>query len=206
MDIFELSGVQFHFTTNLAYSAVLSYLGAYADTLGLLGGGSLFFVAYAVTSLFSRPIAGRILDRFGGNIVMYPTLVLLALCMGTIAIASSTALFIIGGILLGLSFSTVSSVGQALAIHGVVMSRIGLATSTFFVIADLGVGIGPYILGSLVPLYGFPSVYYLAGLIALATLPLYYFIIGRKGMFTKRWMQVVQRKAEHLDKRQNSSL
>lgn len=189
------------FFCGVAYSAILSFLGAYSDTLGLLTGGSLFFIAYALTSLFSRPIMGRLLDRLGGNVVMYPTLIILALCMVTIAIASSTFYFILGGILLGLSFSTVTSAGQALAIHGSPMTQIGLATSTFFILIDLGIGVGPYMLGSVVPLYGFPSVYYLAALIALASLPLYYFIIGRKGMFTKRWMEVVQRRTDSQEKR-----
>lgn len=38
-------------------------------------------MAYAITSLFSRPIIGRFLDHHGGDVVMYPTLIILALCM-----------------------------------------------------------------------------------------------------------------------------
>ena len=188
------------FLCGIAYSAVLSFMGAYADAQELAAGGSLFFFAYALTSLFSRPITGHLLDRFGGNIVMYPTLIILALCMATLGLASSTTYFILGGIFLGLSYSTVTSAGQALAIYGIPSNQIGLATSTFFVLIDLGVGIGPYMLGELVPAYGFSSVYYLACFIAIATIPLYYITIGRRGMFTLRWMHVVQRRVELHEK------
>ena len=180
----------------IAYSTVLSFMGAYADSLDLVAGGSMFFLAYAITSMFSRPITGRILDRFGGNIVMYPTLIILALCMGTISIASSNAFFVLGGILLGLSYSTVTSAGQALAIHGMPSHQIGLATSTFFVLVDMGVGAGPYMLGTLVPSFGFSSVYLCACLISIGAIPLYYLVIGRRGMFTLRWMNVLRQREE----------
>ena len=168
----------------ICYSTVLSFIGAYTQSLNLLIAGSVFFFAYSVTSFFSRPLIGRFLDRHGGDAVMYPTLVILALCMATVGLAGSNWLFALGGVLLGLSYSTVTSAGQALAIHGVSADHIGLATSTFFVFVDLGVGIGPYMLGNLVPAYGFSSVYFGAAVIALAAIPLYYALIGRTGVFS----------------------
>lgn len=189
------------FFCGIAYSTVLSFMGAYADSLGLITGGSLFFFTYALTSLFSRPMTGRILDCLGGNIVMYPTLIILALCMTTLGLASSNIFFGLGGILLGLSYSTVTSAGQALAIHGIPSSQIGLATSTFFVLVDMGVGIGPYMLGALVPAYGFPSVYFSAGIISLLSIPLYYALISRRGMYSHRWMKVIQRRTETKEKK-----
>jgi MFS family permease len=173
----------------VGYSTVLSFMGAYTESLGLAEGGSLFFFAYAITSLFSRPLTGRLLDRHGGNVVMYPTLIILALCLGTLGIASSNLFFIVGGILLGLSYSTVTSAGQALAIHGMPVNQIGLATSTFFVLIDCGVGAGPYALGSLVPVFGFSSVYLCACLIALCAIPLYYVLIGKSGVFSAKRME-----------------
>ena len=181
---------------SVAYSAVLSFIGVYSAALGLLEGGSLFYVVYAVTAFFSRPMSGRILDRFGGNVVLYPVFILLALSMAVLAIASTNIYFIIAGILLGLSYSTLNPVGQALAIHGVPSNQIGLATSTFFVLVEIGVGIGPYTLGILTPAYGFSSVYYLAcGVIVLA-LPFYYLLVTRKGIYSRKWMHVMQHRAE----------
>lgn len=177
------------FFCGIGYSTVLSFIGAYTDSLHLALAGSIFFCTYSVTSFFSRPIIGRFLDHHGGDAVMYPTLFILALCMATVGTAESNAVFALGGVLLGLSYSTVTSSGQALAIHGVSEDHIGLATSTFFIFVDLGVGVGPYMLGSLVPAYGFSSVYFGAAVIALAAIPLYYALIGRTGVFSCRQME-----------------
>ena len=180
------------FFCGICYSTVLSFIGAYSQALGLLIGGSIFFCTYAVTSFFSRPLIGRFLDHHGGDAVMYPTLVILALCMLTVGFASHNIFFALGGILLGLSYSTVTSSGQALAIHGVSEEHIGLATSTFFVFTDLGVGVGPYVLGSLVPAYGFSSVYIGGAVTAAIAIPLYYVLIGRSGVFSYAQMEQVR--------------
>lgn len=180
------------FFCGICYSTVLSFIGAYSQALGLLMGGSIFFCTYAVTSFFSRPLIGRFLDHHGGDAVMYPTLIILACCMLTIGFASHNLVFALGGIFLGLSYSTVTSSGQALAIHGVSEEHIGLATSTFFVFADLGVGVGPYVLGSLVPAYGFSSVYFGGAVTAAIAIPLYYLLIGRSGVFSYAQMEQVR--------------
>ncbi len=180
------------FFCGICYSTVLSFIGAYSQALGLLIGGSIFFCTYAVTSFFSRPLIGRFLDHHGGDAVMYPTLVILALCMLAVGFASHNIFFALGGILLGLSYSTVTSSGQALAIHGVSEEHIGLATSTFFVFTDLGVGVGPYVLGSLVPAYGFSSVYIGGAVTAAIAIPLYYVLIGRSGVFSYAQMEQVR--------------
>jgi hypothetical protein len=57
---------------------------------------------------------------------------------------------------------------------------LGLATSTFFIFLDLGFGAGPYLLGSLVPWTGYRGLYLMMTLIILATIPLYYFLHGKK--------------------------
>lgn len=183
----------------ICYSTVLSFMGAYTDTLGLLLAGSIFFIAYAVTSMFSRPLIGRFMDHHGGNVVMYPTLLMLALCMLTVGVSTINVLFAVGGIFLGLSYSTVTSAGQALAIHGVHEDHIGLATSTFFIFVDFGVGIGPYLLGFLVPAYGFTSVYFAGMIIALVAIPLYYALIGRSGVFSYEQMELVRQQEEESE-------
>ena len=68
------------FFCGIGYSTVLSFIGAYTNSLNLAIAGSIFFCTYSVTSFFSRPIIGRFLDHHGGDAVMYPTLAILALC------------------------------------------------------------------------------------------------------------------------------
>ncbi|MER2137018.1 MAG: MFS transporter, partial [Arthrobacter sp.] len=68
---------------------------------------------------------------------------------------------------------------QAIAVTVAPDHRIGIATSTFFLILDAGIGLGPFLLGLLIPLTGFSGMYaVLTGLVA-AAMVLYHFVHGR---------------------------
>lgn len=174
----------------ICYSTVLSFLGAYADHLGLEGvGTTLFFIFFAITSFISRPITGRLLDAKGGDIVMYPALIFLALAMFVLAITTNDALLLTGALLLGFGYATITSACHALAVHCAPLSHVGVATSTYFVFLDAGIGVGPYVLGSIVTSFGFPAVYSTSSIISVIGIALYFFMLGRKGRFTKHRMQ-----------------
>jgi MFS family permease len=87
---------------------------------------------------------------------------------------------LLAGALIGLGYGSVISCAQAISIKGVPLHRLGLATSTFFIFVDLGFGIGPYLLGSLVPFTGYRGLYLMMVIVILATIILYYFLHGRK--------------------------
>jgi len=57
---------------------------------------------------------------------------------------------------------------------------VGLATATFFIFYDLGNGLGPSILGLVVPATGYSGLYLILGLMVLATISLYYLLYGKK--------------------------
>lgn len=174
----------------ICYSTVLSFLGAYANHLGLEGfGTTFFFIFFAITSLISRPITGRLLDAKGGDIVMYPALIFLALAMFVLAITTNDILLLTGALLLGFGYATITSACHALAVHCAPLSHVGVATSTYFVFLDAGIGVGPYVLGSIVNNFGFPAVYSTSGIISVIGIALYFFMLGRPGRFTKRQMQ-----------------
>lgn len=177
------------FLGGICYSTVLSYLGEYASELGLSAvGGAYFFLCFALTSFLSRPLTGYLLDRDGGDIVVYPSLVLLVLSMIVIASAGSNGMLLLGGLLLGAGYGTLTAACHALSIHCALASQLGVATSTYFVLLDFGIGVGPYLLGNLVPVYGFSMVYLSAGVIALYGIHFYYMELGRKGRFTAKRM------------------
>ena len=46
------------------------------------------------------------------------------------------------------------------------LNKFSLATSTLYIALDLGNGIGPYILGMVVPIYGFRAVYMCSAILA----------------------------------------
>ena len=174
----------------ICYSTVLSFLGEYAHAMNMAEvGGTWFFICFAATSFLSRPLTGHLLDTRGGNVVLYPSLVLLAISMGTIAFASSDWMLLVGGLLLGAGYGTVTAACHVLAVHCAPFHQVGVATSTYFVLLDLGIGVGPYFLGNLVPSFGFPAVYVCAAIISFVGIVLYYVTLGRQGRFSPARME-----------------
>ena len=55
-----------------------------------------------------------------------------------------------------------------------------LATSTYFIFADLGIGIGPFLLGFLIPEHRLSRIICILAIVVFACIVLYYFMHGRQ--------------------------
>ena len=151
----------------MGYSAIMSYIGAYSEAIGLILGGSLFYVAYSLACLIFRPVSGIVLDRYGNHIVMIPILFLLIIGFIAVATAESNIVLLIGAVLIGIGYGTIPSAGQAIAVQKVKVNRYSLATATLYMALDAGNGIGPFILGLIVPIYGFRAIYICSAIVSL---------------------------------------
>lgn len=80
----------------------------------------------------------------------------------------------------------------ALAVSVSPAPYVGCATATYFVLLDVGVGVGPHTLGLLEPAFGFRAVHWAGAVVALAGVPYYFFAIGRTGVFTRSAMARVR--------------
>ena len=182
----------------VCYSSVLSFLGAYTDALRLPAGGTWFFLCFALTSFVSRPLTGYLLDRHGGNIVIYPALLSLTLSMICLSESRGEGLLLTGALLLGFGYGTLTAACHALALHCAGPHETGTATSTYFVLLDAGIGAGPYMLGEIAASYSLPAVYGVSACIALTGLFLYYILLGRKGRFDASRMEEDRQKKAPL--------
>lgn len=163
-----------------AYSGVMSFLSFYSEEINLIEAGSLFFLFYSIAILVSRPFSGPLMDRKGANVVMYPALAVFAVGMAFFSQANTTFVFLLAALLMGLGYGNFTSVAQAMAVKVTEPHRYGLATSTFFIMLDLGLGLGPYLLGYLVPAIGYRGLFtYMVPVIVLS-LVLYGVLVGRR--------------------------
>ena len=105
------------FVMAMAYSSILSYVTAYAESINLIQAGSIYFTVYGVTVLLSRPITGPLLDRKGANVVMYPAIIMFGLGMIIISQASITLAFLLAAVFIGFGYGNVQSITQALSIN-----------------------------------------------------------------------------------------
>lgn len=164
----------------VSFSSIISFINMYAEQIQLTEAASYFFLVYAIFLFISRLFSGRLLDVKGDNIVFYPSLILFASSLLLLSFAAHSFTFLLAGALAALGFGTMMSAGQAIAIKLTPKHRYGLATSTFFVCLDSGVGLGPFFLGYLVPIVEYRGMYLTLAIVVGLSIILYYFLHGRK--------------------------
>jgi predicted MFS family arabinose efflux permease len=79
-----------------------------------------------------------------------------------------------------LGYGNVLNIGQAIAVSVVPPEKVGVATSTYFIFSDIGMGVGAFAMGGIASAKGFPFMYFTEGIMAIAALCLYWFLYGRK--------------------------
>ncbi|MFA1714364.1 MFS transporter [Peribacillus frigoritolerans] len=162
------------------YSSILSYLTSFAKEMDLMDAASFFFVVFAVFLLASRPFTGRMFDVKGENAVIYPSLLLFAVGMVILSQSHHGITLLIAGALIGVGYGTFQSSCQAISIKEAPSNRMGLATSTFFTMYDFGIGVGPFLLGFLIPYTGFKGLFIGMSVFAFVLIGIYYLAHGKK--------------------------
>lgn len=162
------------------YSSILSFLTSYSKEIQVADVASFFFIVYAAAILVSRPFTGRWLDTKGDNFVMYPAFLSFAIGLTILSQVHQGYLLLLAAVFIGLGYGTLSASAQAIAIKGAPKHRLGIATSTYFIFLDGGIGFGPFLLGFLVPSIGYRGLYLFIAIIMLACIFLYYFLHGKK--------------------------
>lgn len=169
------------FLMGLAYSSVLSFLNTYAIEINVVTAASFFFIVYAAAVLATRPFTGRLIDRKGPNIVIYPTFILMAIGFFLLGSTSTGIVVLIAGFLIGLGFGNFQSAAQIICVNMASKENVGLATSTYFIILEIGLGFGPVFLGLLVPFAGYSGMYLLLIVPILAAGFVYFLMVGKRG-------------------------
>lgn len=163
----------------VAFAAALVFLAGYAAENGVPGAASLFFIAFAAASLVARLFVGRIQDAYGDNIVIYPALALNAAGNVLLALWPTTAGIVTAGVLIGFGFGSLMPSAQTITVKSVPMSRVPVATASFFLLLDAGSGIGPIVLGALMPLTGGSGMFLLCAGLVLVSMLVYTAVHGR---------------------------
>ncbi|TKX28107.1 hypothetical protein CQA38_09095 [Campylobacter sp. MIT 12-5580] len=168
------------FLIGCAYGLILAFMSVYSKTLNLSFAGSFFFGIYAFVALFSRPIAGKIFDKLGADFVILPSLLFFIACLVILAYAQNSAMIFLSAVLCALGYGNACSACQSLAIKLAPKHKMGLATSTYFIALDLGIGTSPYFLGILEPFVGFSRLYEIAAALSFVALVVYFLLIMLK--------------------------
>ncbi|WP_182187917.1 MFS transporter [Pectinatus frisingensis] len=167
------------FLSGICFSSVLSYIGIYAKMIGLADAAGIYFIVYGIASFISRPIIGKLFDRFGSNIIMYPALILIIISMFLTGIAHTESVLLLSAFLIGTANAGITAGGHTIAINKVSPNEIGTSTATFYALLELGYGIGPIILGNTVFMYGIRSLYFSAMVVGVIGMISYSILSGK---------------------------
>lgn len=105
---------------------------------------------------------------------MYTVFILFGIGMFLLGTARTPLAFLLSSIFLGIGFGNIQSCTQVIAVNSAPADRIGAATATFFIFFEVGSGLGPIILGSIIPLTGYSLLYIILGFIGVLTIIPYY--------------------------------
>lgn len=163
-----------------SYSGVMSFITFYAKQIDLVEAASYFFLVYAIVIIFSRPFTGKLMDSRGPNLIVYPCIIVFALGMVLFSQASAGWMLLVAAALIGFGYGNFNSIAQTVAVKVTEPHRFGLATSTYFILYDLGLGVGPFILGFIEPHTTYRMIFTMMIPIIIICIPLYHLLVGRK--------------------------
>lgn len=163
-----------------SYGALSTFISVYAQSLGLERSASYFFVILALMILVSRPFTGRLFDRRGEHVLVYPGILLFMTGMIWLSQAYSAPIFLITAGMIGLGYGAIFPSFMTIAIKASPGHRRGVAISTFLVFFDAGYGVGSYLLGILAAKTSYHTMYLSGGLLMILTLVIYYVFHHRR--------------------------
>lgn len=164
---------------SVIYGSLLGFLPIYAENNNMLDKASWFFAIYALSIIVLRPFIGRLFDRIGPQkIVFFAASVYFA---GFILLSQARGPmpFLMSAALIGAGFGGLNPSFQALAVLAAPPHRSGLATSTYLLSMDVGVGVGSAVMGLIAYCSGYRVMYLCCALLVLMLAGLFYRINDR---------------------------
>lgn len=133
-----------------------------------------YFTVNAIVILIIRPLSGKLLDNKGLSIIAFPAFTMAMAAALLLAVSTSLWMILAVAILYGIGQSSLSPALQATCVKRLGPSRVGVATSTYFIGYDAGQGLGPIIGGTIAGKFGLTSVFYICGALLFAGIVIYY--------------------------------
>ena len=128
------------------------------DSRGIAG-AALFFTVSAILMFFTRPKAGKIIDRKGIRPVLMPAFFFEAAVVLLIAFAQNVAFIVVAGLLRAFGQGMAQPSVQAEIMRQEGKERSGVASSTFNLGLDLGQGVGALFAGWISGIYGYGAAF-----------------------------------------------
>lgn len=139
----------------LTYSNINSFLVIYAGEKGCGANIGFFFTVYALTLLFTRPVVGRLADKFGLSKMFLPAMCCFALAFFLISCAGTLPALLFAAFVSAFGYGACYPLVQTLCMKCVPGEKRGAASSTNYIGSDFGQMLGPSMAGMIADHLGY---------------------------------------------------
>jgi MFS family permease len=167
------------FILAFSYSSLSGFISSFTAEIHQSYVTSYFFVAFAIMIVLFRPIIGKVFDQYNEHLLAYPGILLFAIGLLLLSQAHSGTVILMAGIIMGIGYGALIPCFQTLAIKLAPGHRRGAAMGTFFLLFDLGYGLGSYFMGLIASFSDYRMMYVVAGFITLLSVSAYYLLHHR---------------------------
>ena len=144
-----------NFIMVLGGAGVYSFLFIFAREQGVTGNIGLYYTVSALILLITRPVLGKLTDRYGIIKIAVPAVCFSIISMFIVSYSATLAGFLIAAAISALGQGAMGPAIQALTMKTVPSERRGAASSTNYISLDLGSMLGPIIAGQVAQIFGY---------------------------------------------------
>ncbi len=152
------------------FSLVNGVTGSFLVLLGEERGVAniaLFFSVNAIVLFVLRFMVGRFIDKTSLTPIVIMSLIITGVSMFMIGISTGIIMILVAAVMVAIGQGTGQLSLQSACIKKVDAAKIGVATSTYYIGADIGQGLGPMIGGKISELFNYKVMFFLTALLML---------------------------------------
>jgi predicted MFS family arabinose efflux permease len=168
-----------NFFSFFIWGALTAFFPLYAIGHGMANPG-LFFTTMAIILILGRSLGGKIFDLYSKERIILPCLTTGIIAMVILTFSKTLPMFILVAVIWGIGFAflTPSIVAYALDRAG---SSPGPAMGTFTAISDLGLTLGPVVMGIILHSTSYTIMFLCLALTGIINVNYFYFFVRKKG-------------------------
>jgi MFS family permease len=167
------------FMVNVIWGAITAFFPLYALSQGVSNPG-LFFGTLAIIHVAGRVLGGRLFDLYSREKIIFPCLVAYIISMFILTISKTLPMFILVAVTWGIGNAFLYPTLVAYTLDRA-RSSPGPAMGTFTAIADLGSGMGSVIMGIVLQLTSYLTMFLCLALTGVLNLFYFYFFVRKRG-------------------------
>jgi len=162
----------------MMWGAITAFFPLYALNCGVTNSG-LFFTAVAIMFFLGRAFGGKILDLYSKERIIPLFLVMSLVSMVILAFSKNLTMFIMVAVIWGIGNAFLTPAILAYIIDRAGSSK-GPAIGMYMLLSDLGLGLGPVIMGLVIGLSSYPVMFLCLAFTGVINLIYFYLFVGKR--------------------------